>query len=77
MSYVYVAAAVIAVVVIAVSMSAKPPTTPPPSLSDLDLPTAEEGRPIPVIFGVVTITSPNIVWYGHLGYASVKTKGGK
>lgn len=76
MSYAYIAVIVIAVV-LAVSMAPKAPTTPPASLSDLDIPTAEEGRPIPVCFGVVTFTSPNVVWFGHLGYAAVKTKGGK
>ncbi len=76
MSYVYVAILVVAIV-IAVSMSPKPPSAKPPSLSDIDVPTAEEGRPIPVIFGVVTVTSPNVVWYGHLGYSAVKTKSGK
>jgi hypothetical protein len=34
-----------------------------PSLSDLEDPTAESGRPIPVLFGSMTIQSPN-----NLGY---------
>jgi len=75
-SYAYIAILVIAVVV-AVALSPKPPNARPGSLTDIDVPTAEEGRPIPVVFGRVTVTSPNVVWYGDLFYAAVTTRGGK
>ena len=34
-------------------------------VQDMENPTAEAGRPIPVIFGEVEITGVNIIWYGE------------
>lgn len=76
MSYVYIAILVVAVVV-AVALAPKPPNAKPAALTELNIPTAEEGTPIPVAFGTVTIKSPNVVWYGDLGYSPVSTKSGK
>lgn len=42
----------------------KPKAPKPAAAQDLELPTAEAGRPIPVIFGTLTIKSPNVLWYG-------------
>lgn len=42
----------------------KPKQQKPPSTEDLDDPTAEAGRPIPVIFGSMKVKSPNVIWYG-------------
>lgn len=50
--------------ILAKALAPKPPKQKPPSLSDFDIPTAEENRPVPVVFGTVTITGPNVVWYG-------------
>ena len=47
------------------------------SLSDVDAPTAEEGRPIPVVFGTVLLRGSNVVWYGDLEADPIKKKGGK
>lgn len=44
----------------------------PASESDFDIPTAEEGRPIPVLFGTRRITSPNVVWYGDISSTAIK-----
>lgn len=38
----------------------------PSALGDFTVPTAQEGRPIPVIFGTVKLAGPNVVWYGDL-----------
>ncbi len=38
----------------------------PVSLEQFDIPTAEEGRPIQVLFGKKYVMAPNVVWYGHL-----------
>ncbi len=46
-------------------------------LDEFDIPTAEEGRPIPVIFGTVLITGPNVVWAGDLRVDPIKKNGGK
>lgn len=41
----------------------KPKVEKPPSTEDLDDPTAEAGRPIPVIFGSLKMKSPNVMGY--------------
>ena len=38
----------------------------PAGLGDFDFPTATEGRAVPIVFGSVIITAPNVVWYGDL-----------
>lgn len=37
---------------------------PPASLDDVDFPTAVQGRGIPIVFGTVRVSSPNVTWYG-------------
>ncbi|MGA0610572.1 hypothetical protein [Caldimonas sp. KR1-144] len=59
------------------ALAPKPPQPKAPSLSDFDLPVAEQGRPVPVIFGTVTVTGPNVIYYGNLRTTAIKAKGGK
>lgn len=49
----------------------------PAGLGDFQVPTAEAGREIPVLFGTRVLKGPNVVWYGHLRTIAVKSKGGK
>lgn len=63
--------------VLSYALAPKPAQPPKPSLEDFDFPTAEEGRPIPVVFGDVWISGPNILWYGDLDTTAIKAKGGK
>ena len=49
----------------------------PASLEDFNFPTAEPGRPVPVIYGTVLMRAPNVVWYGDLSNQPVKASGGK
>lgn len=72
----YVIAFVVALVV-SIAMTPKPQSQPPAGLGDFKVPTAEEGREIPVVFGTRDIQGPNVVWYGHLKTVAVKKKGGK
>jgi len=68
------------IVVSAVLASALAPKAPQPksaTLSDVDAPTAEEGRPIPVVFGTVWITGPNVIWYGDLRTTPILSEGSK
>lgn len=65
------------VVIIAVALVPKPPGQTPPSLSEIDVPTAQQGKPVPKVFGQRIVQSPNIVWYGDLGYNKIESKGGK
>ena len=47
-------------------------------LDEFDLPTAEENRPIPVVFGTVLMRGPNVTWAGDLKVEEIrKSAGGK
>lgn len=50
--------------VIAYLLAPKPKKQKPPEAKDLDNPSADAGRPIPVVFGTVTIKGLNVLWYG-------------
>ena len=52
----------------------KAPSPKPPELSDYDDPTVEAGRPIPVLFGSMTVTGLNIIWMGDKAIATRKAK---
>lgn len=58
-------------------LAPKPPVPKPASLDDFNFPTADQSRPVPVIFGTVTITGPNVVWYGDLYAEPIPMPGGK
>lgn len=63
---------------LSVALAPKPPAPQPPAaLEDFSIPVAEEGRPIPVVFGTVTITGPNVLWYGDLRAQAIRSKAGK
>ena len=57
----------------AYALAPKPPAPSRPSLQDISAPTAEAGRPIPVVFGTVWVECPNVVWFGDLHYEPIKT----
>lgn len=59
-------AVVLVASVVAYSVMGKVPKQKPPTLDEFSLPTAEEGRSIPWIFGTMKIMDPNIIWYGDL-----------
>lgn len=44
--------------------AAAAPKPKAPEAGKLDVPKAEEGSNIPVVFGTVVIKSSNIIWYG-------------
>lgn len=70
---VYIAIAAI----VSYALAPTPPVPKPPELSEITAPTAEEGKPIGVVFGTVTVRSPNVVWYGDLASEAIRKKGGK
>ena len=49
---------------------------PPAGFNDLDVPTASDGREIPVLFGTKNIKSANVVWYGDFRSDAIKSSGG-
>jgi hypothetical protein len=61
---------------ISYALRPRPPSPRPAALGEFNVPTAEEGRPVPVIFGTVWVTGPNVLWYGDLNSTPIK-KGGK
>jgi hypothetical protein len=65
---------VISFVMLAVSyaIQPKPPKPKPAALSEFDVPTAEENRPIPVVFGTKRVRGPNVLWYGDLSSAPIR-----
>lgn len=67
----------IVTVVLAFALQPKIPEPTPATLSEIDIPTANQGKPIPKVFGQIVVQSPNIVWYGDLGYNKVTSEGGK
>jgi len=56
-------------VALAYVLRPKPVTPKPPraaGIEEFEIPTAEEGRPIQVLFGKRREKGPNVVWYGDL-----------
>lgn len=72
----YIATFLISLVVVS-RLTPKSEAIKPAGLSDIDAPTAEVGREIPVLFGTREIKSANVVWYGDLKTVAVKKSGGK
>ena len=67
---------VLAVVSLALNLllAPRPKTPKPDAAQDLELPTAEAGRPIPVVFGTITVKGLNILWYGEKSSKTSKVK---
>ncbi|WP_208759600.1 hypothetical protein [Sphingobium fuliginis] len=52
----------------------KPKASKPEQVKDLEDPTSEAGRPVPVPFGTITIKGLNFLWYGEKGKRTYKVK---
>ena len=74
----FIASFVIAIAFAVVGELLRPKQTPPnakaAALDDFDIPTAEEGRKIPLIAGKVKITGANVTWWGDLEITAIKRK---
>lgn len=46
----------------------------PNELTDLEDPTTEAGRPVPVVFGTITVKGLNVLWYGEKSRVTRKVK---
>lgn len=64
----------LAAVALNLLLAPKPKTPKPPATSDLEDPTAEAGRPIPVVFGTITVKGLNVLWYGDKQVVTTKEK---
>lgn len=58
-------------------LAPKPPKPKPAGLGEFQVPTAEDGREIPVLFGTRDIAGPNVIFYGNLKVTAIKDGGGK
>lgn len=67
---------VIAIVlaVLAYMFMPKPKLPKSESSQSLENPTAEAGRPVPVVFGDVILKDHNCLWYGDISKQTVKVK---
>lgn len=63
---------IVIAIVLSMALAPKPPASKPATLDDFSIPTAEEGRPVPVVFGKVRITGANVLWYGDLKTKKLK-----
>lgn len=63
--------------VVSIMLAPRPESQKPAGLDEFQVPTAEAGREIPVLFGTRMIKGPNVVWYGHLRTVAIVRKGGK
>jgi hypothetical protein len=73
----WLVAVFVATLVLAYAFMPKPQTQKPPGMNEVQAPTAEVGREIPVLFGTRDIEGPNVVWYGDIRLVAIKSKGGK
>lgn len=46
-------------------LAPKPKAAKPEAAKQAEEPTADAGREIPVVFGTMTVTSPNCLWFGE------------
>lgn len=46
----------------------------PAGLGDFNFPTATEGRAVPLLWGTIEISAPNVVWYGDLRTDRIREK---
>jgi hypothetical protein len=72
-----IAAVFVGALVVSYALTPKPQSAKPAGLGEINVPTAEEGREIPVLFGTRDLSGPNIVWYGDFRTVAVRKSGGK
>lgn len=58
--------------VVAYLLAPKPKKQKPEAAKDLDNPTADASKPIPVVFGTMTVKGLNVLWYGDKGKRTLK-----
>lgn len=59
------------------ALAPKPGGQQKPTAKDAEVPIAEEGVEIPVLFGTRDLGGANVVWYGDVKTIPIKSKGGK
>lgn len=74
MSYLALVVISIAINVVVALLMPKPKNNSPSSTREFEAPTADAGRPVPVVFGTVTVKSSNVLWYGEKATHEYKVK---
>lgn len=64
----------VALAVVAHLFAPKPSDPQSDATRDLEAPTADAGRPVPVVFGEVTVKGPNCLGYWEISKQTVKVK---
>jgi hypothetical protein len=67
----------VATAVLAYALTPKPKlpaNAQPATIEDFNIPTAEDGREIPVLFGTREVSGPNVVWYGDMRTTRIREK---
>lgn len=72
MPFFIIGIAVVASVAISLLLAPKVKTPKPEAAADLEDPTAEAGRPIPVPFGTLTVKGLNLLFYGDKSLRTYK-----
>lgn len=74
MAFLALLAIAVALLVISYALIPKPKQAKPGAVQDLDNPTAEAGREIPVIFGTITVKGLNVLDFGEKSIRSYEVK---
>ena len=64
----------LAISIVSYLIMPKPKAPKPEAAKDLEDPTAEAGRPIPVVFGTITVKGLNVLWFGDKSKRTYKVK---
>lgn len=57
-------------------LAPRPPRPKAPAPGNLEVPVAESGKPIPVLFGTRVISQANVVWYGDVKTTEIRQSSG-
>lgn len=72
MAWWLIIALAVALTAITYLLSPHPKKAQPDSTTDLQDPTTEAGKPIPVPFGTITVKGLNCLWYGDKSFQTKK-----
>lgn len=66
----------VASTVVSALLQKRPKDVQPAGIGDFTAPTADETRVVPVIWGTVKLSGPNVIWYGDLRLRSIRVRSG-
>ncbi len=64
----------LALTVLAMVLAPKPKRAKGENAKDLEDPTAEAGRPVPKVFGTITVSGLNVLWFGEKSIRTYEVK---